>query len=41
MKLAMDFFESGLIDVGIDLRCGDAGVAEEFLNLAEVGAAGE
>jgi len=33
MKLPVDFFESRLIDVGVDLCRGDAGVAEELLDL--------
>jgi len=41
MKLPVDFFEPCLIDVSVDLRRGDAGVAEKLLNLAEVGSAGE
>ncbi len=37
----MDFPEAFLIDVGVDLGGGDVGVAEEFLDDAEVGAAFE
>lgn len=41
MKLAVDFFESRLINVSIDLRRGDAGMAQEFLDLPQISAAGE
>jgi hypothetical protein len=41
MELAVDGFEPGGIDVRVDLRCGDAGVAEHFLEAAEVRAASE
>ncbi len=34
----MDGFEAFLIDVGVNLGGGDVGVAEEFLDDAEVGA---
>ncbi len=37
----MDLFEAVGVDVGVDLGGGDVGVAEEFLDDAEVGAAGE
>lgn len=37
----MDFFEALKVDVGVDLGGGEADVAEEFLDDAEVGAAGE
>jgi hypothetical protein len=30
-----------MVDVGVDLRRGDARVAQHFLDLAEVGAAGK
>lgn len=36
-----DFGEVGAVDVGVDLGGGDVGVSEEFLDDAEVGAAGE
>ena len=36
-----DFFEAAFFDVGVDLGRGDVGVAKEFLDDAEVGAAGE
>ena len=32
MILAMDLFELGLVDVGVDLGSGKIGVAEELLN---------
>ena len=41
MKFFMDRVESLLIDVGIDLRGGDIGMAEQFLNDAQVGATAE
>ena len=34
----MDSMEAFLVDVGVDLGGGDVGVAEEFLDDAEVGA---
>ena len=30
----VDLFQTGRIDVGVDLRRGDAGVAEQFLDVA-------
>ena len=41
MKLLVDTLEAGSVDVGVDLRRTDAGVAEHFLHLAQVGAAGQ
>ena len=41
MKLAVNFLQAGLVHVRINLRRGDAGVAEHLLNLPQVGAAGE
>ena len=38
MKLSMDSFQALLIDMGINLRRGDIGVTEHFLNDAQVGA---
>jgi hypothetical protein len=35
----VDFFQARVIDVGVDLRRGDAGVAQHFLHLSQVGAA--
>ena len=35
----MDVFEAVAVDVGVDLGGGEGGVAEEFLDDAEVGAA--
>ena len=37
----MDFLEPRVVDVRVDLRRRDAGVAEHFLHLPQVGAAGE
>ena len=37
----MDALEAREIDVGVNLRGADAGVAEHFLHLAQVGAAGQ
>ena len=37
--MPVDPLEPRLIDVGINLRRGDAGVAEQFLHLPQVGAA--
>ena len=41
MKLAVNLFEPGLIDVGVNLRGREAGVAEHFLDRAQIGAVGE
>ena len=41
VKFFMDRVESLLIDVGIDLRGGDIGMAEQFLNDAQVSATAE
>src|SRR5262249_27261566 len=41
VKLLMNPFESRWIDMRVDLRGADAGVAEHFLNLSEVGAPGD
>ena len=38
VKLAMDFLEPRVIDVGVDLCGCDARVAEHFLHLAKIGA---
>ncbi len=38
VEFLVDGFEVFLVDVGVDLRAGDVGVAEEFLDDAEVGA---
>ena len=38
MKLAVHGFQSLLIDVRIDLRCRNVGVAEHFLDDAQIGA---
>ena len=38
MKLTMYGFQSLLIDVRIDLRCRNVGVAEHFLDDAQIGA---
>ncbi len=35
----MDFFELAAIDLRVDLRGGDAGVAQHFLDDAEISAA--
>ena len=40
VKRVVDFLEPRVVDVGVDLRRGDAGVAEHFLHLAQIGAAG-
>jgi hypothetical protein len=41
VKFVVYLFQTRVVDVGVDLRGGDAGVAEHFLHLAQVGAAGE
>jgi hypothetical protein len=41
MKLLMDFLQSRLIDVSIDLSRRDTGVTEHLLDLPQVGSAGE
>lgn len=41
MELVVNFFKSRLVDVRVDLSGRDAGVAKHFLDLAQVGAAGE
>ena len=41
MEAIVDFLQSRLIDVRVDLRRGNAGMAEHFLDLAQVGSAGE
>ena len=41
MKLPMDALEPRLIDVGVDLSRGDAGVAEQLLHLPQISPAGE
>jgi hypothetical protein len=41
MKCGMHFFQPRVIDVRVDLRRGDAGVAEHFLDLPQVGPAGQ
>ena len=38
VELAVDVFEAFLVDVGVDLGGSDVGVAEEFLDDAQVGA---
>ena len=38
MRLIVHFPQSATRDVGVDLRGGQAGMAEEFLDGAEVGA---
>jgi hypothetical protein len=37
MKLPVYFLQPRGIDMGVDLGCGNAGVSEHFLNLAQVG----
>ena len=37
----MDFLETRVVDVCVDLRGRDARVAQHFLNLAQVGAASQ
>ena len=37
MKLLVDFFQSRLLDVSVDLRRGDAAVTQHFLNLSQIG----
>ena len=37
MKFLMDGFEAFVVHVGIDLGGGDVGVAEQFLNYAQIG----
>jgi len=41
VELAMDSFESVLIDVGVDLGRGNIGMAEHFLDDAQIGAIAE
>lgn len=41
MELAMDGFESVLIDMGVDLGRGNIGMAEHFLDDAQIGAIAE
>ena len=41
MKRRVDLLEPRVVDVRVDLRRGDAGVAEHFLHLPQVGAAGQ
>ncbi len=41
MKLAVDLLEPRLIDMGVDLRGGETGMAEHLLNCAQVGAMAE
>jgi len=41
MKRVMDFLETRVVDVRVDLRGRDARMAEHFLYLAQVGAAGQ
>ncbi len=41
MKAAMDLFQPRLIDVSVNLRSGEAGMAQHFLNRTQVGAVGE
>ena len=41
MKLPVDRPQAVAVDVGVLLRRADAGVAEQFLHRAQVGAAGE
>ena len=41
MILLMDALEAAEVHMGIDLGCCDAGVPEEFLNDAQVGASFE
>ena len=41
MKLSMHGFQSLLIDMGIDLRCRNVGVAEHFLDDSQIGAVTE
>jgi hypothetical protein len=36
MILLVDFFQSRIGDVGIDLGCGDVGVAKHLLHRAQV-----
>ena len=37
----MHFLQTRLVDVRVDLRCGDAGVAQHFLDLPQIGSAGK
>ena len=41
VELFVDLFEAGAVDVGVDLGCCDVGVAQHFLDDAEVGSAYE
>ena len=41
MGAVVDFQEPGRIDAGIDLCCGEAGMAEQFLDGAQVPATGQ
>ena len=41
MERVVDFLETRVVDVGVNLRRRDAGVAEHFLHLTQVGATGQ
>ena len=41
MKLLVDRFEAVAVDVGVDLRGGNVGVAEHLLHDPQIGAVGE
>ena len=41
MKLSVHLLESRVVDVCVDLRGGDAGVAQHLLHLPQVGAASQ
>ena len=41
VKRVVDLLQPRVVDVRVDLRRGDAGVAEHFLHLPQVGAAGQ
>ena len=39
MKSVVDILEPASVHVGVDLRCGDVGVAQEFLHDTQIGPA--
>ena len=41
VKLSVDSFETLLIDVGVDLGCGNVGMAQHFLDDAQIGSIAE
>ena len=41
MELLVDFFQPRLVDVGVNLRRRDIGMAQQFLDLTQVGSPGK